>query len=232
MDLLQPIRLLGGLFYPNVCANCGNWLTHGEESICLHCIDALPRTGFLLHKQNPAEKIFWGRAKIKFASSYLYFAENGMVQKLMHQVKYKGNKDLAKNLGKYFAADLLSMNPSFKPDILIPVPLHPRKQKQRGYNQSYHFALGLAEILGCQVNTELLFRNIYGSSQTKKSRINRWENVEEAFTAVPSDPWLGKSIVLVDDVITTGATAEACLKALSNMGFTDLAYLSLAIATG
>lgn len=232
MDFISYFKLLGGLFYPVVCNNCGRWLVNGEQCICLHCLEEMPKTEFLLQKNNPVERIFWGRLKLDYASSFLHFHENGLTQQLLHKVKYKHKTDMAMYLGRLFGNDILSNYPNFKPDLLVPVPLHPRKEKQRGYNQAYLIALGLGEALNCPVNKDFLLRKQFTNSQTKMGRYRRWENVDEVFSLNNSNLPLDAKIVLIDDVITTGATAEACLKAISAGGYEHLGYLSIALATG
>jgi ComF family protein len=232
MDYLKFIKLLGGLFYPVVCENCGICLVNGESYLCLHCIEKIPKTEFLLQKNNPVEKIFWGRVPFHFATSFLHFHKDGMTQHLLHNIKYKNKQDLAIYLGKMFARDILVSYPNFKPDVLVPVPLHPRKEKQRGYNQAFCLAMGLGEVLNCPVDKDFLRRNIFTNSQTLMGRYRRWENVGEVFSLNNSALPLNSKIVLIDDVITTGATAEACLKAIIAGGFAPPGYMSIALASG
>ncbi len=232
MDYLKPLRLLGGLFYPRVCAICQQWLVQGEVGVCMHCLDKLPRTGFLFQQGNPVEKVFWGRIPLAFASSYLHFRKNGLTQNLLHQIKYKGNQDLAEHLGSLFGADLKAANPEFKPEVLVPVPLHPRKEKQRGYNQASLIASGLGKVLEVPVVNDLLVRNNYSGSQTRMGRYRRWQNVETLFSVNQKVANKYSKIILIDDVVTTGATAEACLNPIIQSGLTEPGYLSLAFASG
>jgi ComF family protein len=232
MDLLHPLKLLRGIFYPQVCNVCGRWLVHGESEICLHCTDELPKTYYHQSPQNPVTKIFWGRQPLTFATSFLHFAEKGKVQQILHLIKYRGKKQLATELGKILTADLMAANPLFTVDFVVPVPLHARKQKQRGYNQAEYFANGIAEICGARVLPDLLQRNHYRLSQTKKSRFARWQNVQEEFSIKNLSVPKNAKIVLVDDVVTTGATAEACLVPLFRAGFSNVGFISLAYASG
>ncbi|MBL7811975.1 MAG: ComF family protein [Bacteroidetes bacterium] len=225
------IKSAGNLFFPVVCQSCGSWLVQGENALCMHCVDELPRTGYSLQPGNPTERIFWGRIDLALAGSFLEFREGGVVQDLMHRIKYKGQKELAHALGLLYAEEIKSRFQS-PPDILLPVPLHPRRERQRGYNQSEWFAKGMAEILECTVNTDLLKREIYSQSQTRKGRFTRWENVGHIFMARNKRLLEGKTAILVDDVVTTGATLEACLQCLRDIPGIRLGVLSLAIANG
>ncbi len=145
--LLTPLRNFIDLLYPTVCCNCGNWLVVGEKSICLHCINEMPLTGFHFQQGNPTAKLFWARVPISYATSYMFFYETGIARKLLHQIKYKGGRELAMDLGEMFAYSLLQADPEFKPDFIVPVPLHPRKLRQRGFNQSEAIAEGMAKVL-------------------------------------------------------------------------------------
>lgn len=218
------------LFFPRVCAICDTALMRGEEGLCAHCLDALPRSRFGLLPDNPAAKIFHGRVPLSVAGSYLVFRPGGMVQDLLHDIKYRGKKELAETLGRLYSTELLGAGLQ-KPDLLVPVPLHPRKERQRGYNQSTHFAAGLAEILGAEVAPDALRRNSYTDSQTSKGRWSRWENVGNVFSARLPEQIRGKNIIITDDVVTTGATLEACVRAALEAGAASTGVLTMAFAS-
>jgi ComF family protein len=229
MDLLAPFNWLGDMLYPNVCAVCHTGLINGEEGICIHCITKLPKTHFGFQSHNPVEKLFWGRIPIDFAGAFLYFYHKGMARDILHQMKYHGAKDLAYLMGTLYGADLKAVN-TLDFELLIPVPLHPRKFRQRGYNQSEAFALGLGHALNIEVRTDLIIRNTYSTSQTRKNRFNRWQNVEGIFSTKHQIDVTNKKIALVDDVITTGATLEAMANAIIQAKPLKLGIISLAMA--
>ena len=223
------INHLINLFYPNVCQACGNALTEQEETICISCLLRLPKTGFHMHDENPVSRIFWGRVNIKAATSFLFFSKMGKVQSLIHQLKYKRQKDVGIALGKLLGKDLLN-SPYFTDiDYIIPVPLHPKKLSIRGYNQSLMIAIGLEESMGIEVFTGLQ-RRTHSSTQTKKSRYERWENVKDIFEIIDHEKLENKSVLLVDDVLTTGATLEACATVLSDINGLNVSIATLAYA--
>jgi len=218
-------RHLVNLFYPNLCKSCGNALNEQEEVICISCLLRLPKTGFHMHDENPVSRIFWGRVNIKAATSFLFFSKMGRVQSLIHQLKYKRQKEVGLLIGKLFGDDLLNSPYYTDIDFIIPVPLHPKKLKTRGYNQSLMIANGLQESMGIEVFTGLQ-RKAHSSTQTRKSRYERWENVKDIFEIKEHKRLESKSVLLVDDVLTTGATLEACAQVLL-----DISGLQISIAT-
>lgn len=219
------------LIYPRTCAGCDESLLKHEQEICNFCYINLPKTNFHLQPFNPVKNIFYGRVELETASSFYLFHKKGSVQKIMHAIKYKGNQELATIIGIWYAEDLYSDPPVMQSACIIPVPLHSRKLKQRGYNQSEAFAKGLAEGLKIPLNTSILRRMEHTASQTRKSRFERWENVEDMFE-VTEDPSLKhQHIILVDDVITTGATIEACCHALQKIEGVKISVLSIAFAS-
>ncbi|MFN4233343.1 MAG: ComF family protein [Bacteroidia bacterium] len=217
------------LIYPENCAACGQTLLKNEETICTECILMLPKTYYWKNQENPVSKLFWGRIPVENACSFLYFTKGGKVQHLLHQLKYKGNK----NAG-YFAAKLLGLelkDTHFNAiDAIIPVPLHMSKLKKRGYNQSEIIANGLSEILNKPVKTNWLVRKYASETQTKKSRFKRWENVKEIFATENETEFEGKHLLIVDDVITTGSTIEACAQLLLKVKDVKISIVALASA--
>lgn len=219
------------LLYPRNCICCGNSLYKHEEEICNYCVIHLPKANFLNSIHNPFDQVFYGRLNLQCATSYYLFTKKGGVQKILHAIKYKGNKQLAFLIGKWFA-DGLKNNELVKTiDCLIPVPLHPDKYKQRGYNQSEEFAKGLAFGLGIYVDINSLVRRSNTSTQTRKSKFERWENVGDEFVLNSQHQLNHKHVALVDDVITTGATIEACGMQLQKIPGIKLSVLSIAYAS-
>lgn len=202
------------LFYPQLCGACDVPLAKGEEHLCLHCRLELPFTNFETVKENPVEKVFHGRVNLEFATSLLFFSKGEKVQNILHNIKYNEQKELAVFIGRIFGERL--QNNTYLKDVttIIPVPLHPQKQHLRGYNQSELFAEGMNEIMKIELSTNNMIRDIHTETQTKKTRIERWENVGKAFTLRNPKLLTHKHILLIDDVLTTGATLEACAQAL------------------
>lgn len=217
------------IFYPEVCAACDRSLVRGEEALCTHCVNALPRTRAGFDLQNPTARIFYGRVPVAAAGSFLIFRPGGMVRDMLHQIKYRGKRQLAVVLGRMYGEEL-QQGGIQPPDFIIPVPLHPRKERQRGYNQSACFAEGLAERIGGTIETGLLVRRRFTQTQTRRSRWARWENVNEVFGVTRPAKLAGKHILLVDDVVTTGATLEACAAGLLGAGAASVSVLTIAVA--
>lgn len=202
------------LIFPELCQACAKSLFRNEESICADCLYHLPYTDFHLQPKNAVAQQFWGRVPLEAASAMLYFSKGSRVQNLMHQLKYKNKPEVGVYLGK-LCGKRLQENPLFaSADIIIPVPLHRQKQLKRGYNQSLSFAEGLSEKMLTPIGIDNLIRTASTESQTKKSRTSRYENMKEVFAVKNASLLTGKHILLVDDIITTGATLEACCNVL------------------
>lgn len=229
MGGISHIRAFGRLFYPVTCGACGEALVDQESQICTICQLTLPVTNYHLEKRNPLDNLLKLRLRVDFISSYLLYDKGLKTQNMLHAIKYRGQKMLATRLGELYGYDLRNFFPR-QPDYIIPVPLHKRKLRERGYNQSESWALGLANSIGSKVDTTSLVRTLYTNTQTKKSRADRISNVESAFTVTNPQPLKGKHILLVDDVITTGATLEACGLRLWNAGITSLSIATIAYA--
>lgn len=218
------------LIYPRNCVACGNSLYRHEEQICNFCYVHLPKSNFHKSIKNPVDALFYGRTNLRLASSFYLFQKKGSVQKILHAIKYKKNKELAVLVGKWYAEDLEEDPIISKADFIIPVPLHAKKLKIRGYNQSEEFGKGLAQGLNITLDTTSLKRKEFTETQTKKSKYERWENVEDVFELSSADNLKHKQVVLVDDVITTGATIEACCQLLQQIEGIQISVLSIAFA--
>ncbi len=218
------------LFYPNLCACCSTGLKHGEQYLCSHCLYDLPVTDFYKTKDNPVEQIFWGRVMIEQAMAYLFFKKGNKVQGLLHQIKYRGEKEMGKFLGTQMGNCLRNTNFA-NVDAVVPVPLHPDKMRKRTYNQSEWIAAGIGESLGKDLNTNTLIRCSRATSQTRKKRYERWESVDTGFDLADPDKFCGKHVLLVDDVVTTGATLEACVWAIQKSAGAKVSIAALAVAS-
>ncbi|MEK7227255.1 MAG: phosphoribosyltransferase family protein [Bacteroidota bacterium] len=197
------------LLFPHVCSGCGNDIVSQESMLCMRCIDAMPETNFELYASNPVEKTFWGRLQLNGATAQYYFTKESLMQHLMHQFKYKGNKELGLQLGKIMG-EQIKKSGRFEVDALIPLPLFPRKEKRRGYNQATVLCQGMAESMKIPVLDKVIVRPQHTETQTKKGRIERWKNMEGKFVLSNPGAIRNKHLLLVDDVVTTGATLEAC----------------------
>ncbi|HEY4786405.1 MAG TPA: ComF family protein [Bacteroidales bacterium] len=202
-----------GLFYPKICASCSELLVRNEILFCTTCRYELPRTNFHLDKENEVAQIFWGRVPVENATAHFYFHKGGRVQELLHKLKYKGQKEIGVELGKIIGKEL-EQSPFNQVDAIIPVPLHPSKKRKRGYNQSECVASGIASAMSKPLNINSLVRVVANPTQTRKHRFERWTNVEGIFALKEQRSIENKHILLVDDVVTTGATLEACASAL------------------
>jgi ComF family protein len=203
-----------------------------EEVICFKCLYHLPRTNFSFHRINPVSEIFWGRIDLDAVTSFLFFNKSGKVQRLMHNLKYRGRKDIGIFLGNLLGNEL-DKSPLFRNiDTVIPVPLHPIKQRKRGYNQSALIASGVSQAMKIELHLNNLVKVSNTASQTKKSRYERWKNVKNVFVITNEDALKHKHVLLVDDVITTGATIEASAQALKSVEGVSVSVASLAYAQG
>jgi len=220
-----------GLFFPRLCNACQALLFKNEEIICTRCLLSLPRTNFHLHHDNPVMETFWGRIPLESATAYLYFSKAGHVQHLIHQFKYKGQLEAGRMLGRMFGKDLLQSPYLKNVEIIIPVPLHWSKKKARGFNQSEIFGQEIATVMGIPLLSDVLIREKATATQTRKSRFERWQNVNYVFSVINPAKIEGKHILLVDDVITTGATIEASASALLEVPGTKVSVAFLATAS-
>jgi ComF family protein len=205
------------LLYPKLCLVCESSLLGNEDILCTPCRHSLPLTHFHLSEGNPVEQIFWGRLPVHRATSLLYFDKGSAYNRLIHHLKYQGRKDVGLFLGKLLGSAILSSSLS-SIDYIVPVPLHRAKLHRRGFNQSQIIAEGVGEMLGVEVLTDILSRKVYTPTQTLRKRYDRWKNVEGIFECKHQDIINRKHILLIDDVITTGATMEAAGSVLYSAG--------------
>lgn len=200
------------LFFPRLCVCCEDRLIDHEKSICLNCLHKLPTTNHLTTPDNKLEVFFAGRFPFVRIASFAYFAKGGSIQKIVHEIKYKNNPQLAFYIGELCGKEILKSEFFGEIDYIVPIPLHRKRLKQRGYNQALMIAKGISHKTGFVVSEDNLIRIINNPSQTKSSRFERWKNTEGIFEIKDKKLFQGKHILLVDDVITTGSTIEVCAK--------------------
>ncbi|MFD2573960.1 ComF family protein [Spirosoma soli] len=220
------------LLFLTPCIGCGNSLSINEKILCTSCRIKLPETGQhrTPYDQNLLNK-FAGKVPIKFVASYVYFSKGSTIQKLIHAIKYKGQKEAAKEIASWYGYQLKAESQLVNDiDVIIGVPLHKSRLAQRGYNQADYIAEGLSESLDIPMRTGVLVRNYFKTSQTRKNRIERWENVKTVFKVAAPEEVKDKNVALVDDVLTTGATLEACAVELLKAGCQSVSVLTIAAA--
>lgn len=215
------------LFYPNLCLSCNDHLLSQENYLCASCLYHLPQTQFHVTPDNPLAKSFWGRVNIHAAYAFLYFKKGGVVQEILHQLKYKGNKELALFMGNYYGGKL-AMD-GIKVDGVAAVPLHKSKLAKRGYNQSEWFAAGMAQAMQIPDMSKNLVRLLATETQTKKGRFDRWTNVDSVFGVIDAELFRNKHVLVLDDVITTGSTIESLANSI--LAQTECTLSVAAIAT-
>jgi ComF family protein len=218
------------LLFPHTCAGCGSDLIEQHQYICYQCYTSLPETSFAPHANNPIEKIFYGRIVVEEAMAAYYFTKHSVLQRLIHTLKYKNNKEVGLQLGRWMGVLLKNSGRFANIDALVPLPLFSEKERKRGYNQAAVLCEGISEIINIPVINDFVQRQRYTDTQTRKGRSERWENVDGSFAINTSTASMPKHVLLVDDVITTGATLEACGSAIVQNG-TKLSVAILAWAS-
>ncbi len=223
MDLLE-------LFYPRFCFACDRKMLEHEKVLCTFCLRQLPKTNYHLHPDNPVEKLFWGHCNVYAAAAYYLFIKGGKVQHLVHNFKYKGFTQIGEYIGEVYGKELMKSSRFADADYIVPIPLHRKKLRQRGFNQSEIFGQGLSRSMKAKLEVENLYRKVYTSTQTKKSRWERFINVDSIFALRDKELYKGKHILLVDDVITTGSTMEACIKLIQEIEGAKVSVVAMATA--
>lgn len=220
------------LLFPRICYACGNHLFRNEKLICTECHLLIPRTGYHLQDDNPVARLFWGRCKIERAAAFSYYNRDSRIRNLIHNLKYKGITDIGPELGRLYGLELYKSGFTRDIDLIVPVPLHPVKERIRGFNQSDLISDGISAATGIPVDRVSLKRIARTTTQTNKSRFERWKNVEGIFRV--SDPFSlrGKHILLVDDVITTGSTMESCAVELLGSEGVRVSIAAMAVSLG
>lgn len=217
------------LLFPNICISCSIALAGNEEYVCTHCLANLPYTNYFLHKNNPIEEIFWGRLSVEAAASFVFFEKGGHLQEILHHLKYRQKPNIGILMGKIFG-NRLAESRFNDIDVIVPIPLHKSRQSKRGFNQSEMIAIGLGKAMQKPVVTSVIKRVVATKTQTNKSRFNRWLNVEGVFKNVSPEAFIGNHILVVDDVVTTGATAESFMNELIKVLGVKVSFVALGSA--
>jgi ComF family protein len=212
--MLPLLKDLVSLFWPPVCPVCGGEMPEGAHTVCTQCRWDAPLTGFWLEMDNPVVRKFWGIIPVINACSFIFFVHGSGFRDLVHDIKYRGRWRQAEEWGRWFGAEMAAGGLYADVDVVIPVPLHLRKRLKRGYNQSEYLADGMAAGLGVEVDSRSVRRTHHNPSQVLKPHRERWENVEGIFAVGRPERLAGKHILLVDDVLTTGATITSCAEAI------------------
>ena len=218
------------LLFPRLCSACGDHLVHNENIICSACHVAIPKTGFHLQRDNYVEKLFWGRCLIEKAAAWAYYTREGRMTKLIYRFKYNGIKEIGSEIGRIYAITLLESGFMDDIDLIIPVPLHPKRERKRGFNQSLVLAEAISEVSDKPVSIDSLVRVARTETQTVRSRVERWRNVEGIFAVGNNSSLENKHVLLVDDVITTGSTIDACTTALTSIPGVKVSAVAMAVA--
>ncbi|WP_303318863.1 phosphoribosyltransferase family protein [Flavivirga abyssicola] len=224
------VHSIVNLFFPKVCYACLNLLNDNEKTICIDCRHDLPVTNFHFDNDNTVSKVLYGRAKIENGTALFRFEKKGIVQQLIHGLKYKGYENIGLFLGDWLGGELKNIDSYKFIDVVIPVPLHKKKLKKRGYNQVAKFGQQIAESLRATYKDDTLLKVTNTKSQVDKKRLARWNNSDELFMLVNSESIENKHILLVDDIITTGATLEACIAVLNQAKNIKISIATMAIA--
>lgn len=231
MNFIETARSFLHIFFPHCCVGCGNDIISHEQLLCLSCISRLPLTNFHLYADNPVKHVFRGRLPLINATSYVYFTKDSLLQHLMHQFKYNNRQQIGVWFGRRIG-EALTASPGFvMPDALIPIPLFPARERKRGYNQAQLLCTGMAESMGIPVWNDIVIRATPTATQTRRNRIERWQNMEGRFYLQKAAAIQGRHLLLVDDVVTTGATLEACGQALLAAGNVQLSIATMGFAS-
>ena len=216
------------LLYPHNCEGCGTDILNDDGYLCAKCFYDLPKTGFVDVDDNPVEKSFYGRLNLEAAAAGYYFTKDGLLQHLIGQVKYKRHKELGIYLGKLMGHQLKKSARFNDIELLVPLPLNARKEAKRGFNQATLICQGIAQVWYKPIVADAVVRTVFTQSQTNKTRVARWQNMEGVFAIANVNKLQGKHILLVDDITTTGATLEACGSEILQVANTKLSIVTVA----
>lgn len=198
--------------------------------MCVRCDMDLPRTGYHLIKDNLVERMFWGKIPLERATSYFFYRRGSDFSRIIHLLKYRGQKEIGEIMGRHVATEILASGFFQGVDMIVPVPLHRKKQKLRGYNQSEWIARGISHVTAIPIETTAIVREKNTGTQTRKSIFERWENVDGTFRLSSPERFIGKHVLIIDDVLTTGATTVACASSFEGVSDICISVLTLAVA--
>ena len=226
------LKLISEIFFPPTCVICGEELVLHEKIVCAGCLHTLPLTRFSDYKDNDLTRVFEGLIKLEYGMSLFYYKKEGSISHLIHSLKYKGTQAVGEWAGNRLG-EMMKNKPEFREiDLVLPVPLHPKKKRKRGYNQLTKFGKALAGHLDVPYREEILLKKLHTDSQTKKNRAERFSKAQGSFYVNPeyADVLRGKHILLIDDVVTTGATLESCGSELLKIEGTALSVATIAVS--
>lgn len=232
--MIKAVKILNdlqNLFFPITCLGCSEIMGPSSASICVECRHQLPLTQFINTNANPTEKILYGRVKIENAASFLRYYKKGIVRELIHNLKYRGHQELGTLFGKWIGVEILNSERFKNIDYVIPVPLHKKKKKERGYNQVAKFGKEIADQIAANYSEEILYNIKFSKTHTRKNRSERVSDLKNRFLYNENINLKGKHILLVDDVITTGATMESCIIAFPKDQNIKFSIITIAITT-
>ena len=224
------LQHLLNLFFPKSCAGCQSFLLTHEIVICTQCRHEIPITNHHTNENNELIRKFYGRIPLEFGAAFFYFHKKGIVQEMMHKLKYKGQEEIGDMVGNCYAEELKDLEELKNINYIIPVPLHKKRLRERGYNQVEGFGKALSKNLKIPYEDELLIRKLYTKTQTKKDLLGRIDVIDQVFDVVFSENHHGKHFLLIDDVITTGSTLEACSRALLKIPEAKISIVCMAMA--
>ena len=222
------LKPLFNLIYPKICYACGDAIQGKREHICISCVANLSFLKIQDFENNPIQQLFWGRVHFEKATAFAKFENNGRLQNLLHALKYKGVKEVGTTLGELAALDIGTTNFFDDIDVILPVPIHKKKRKKRGYNQSQYIADGIRNITELPIDSSSIRKEVHTESQTRKQRYERFKNTTKTFTLLNKDKLKDQHILLIDDVVTTGSTLEACASVLLKIRNVKLSLLTIA----
>ena len=228
MNVREILRDLSQLFFPHICLGCGTDILSVHTVLCARCIERIPVTNFHRTPGNEVERIFYGRIPVMQAGSYCYFSKGSVIQQLLHHLKYKGNSSAGIFAGRLIGESILASGRFNQVNALVPLPLFPSRERKRGYNQAEILCEGISDVTGINVLRDVVSRLSASQTQTHKNRVERWQNMEGSFVVKDTTALNSKHLLLVDDVITTGATLEACGQELLRAGAGSLSVFTLA----
>lgn len=231
LNTMALMNYLIDLFFPPQCQACSSILQDNALKICVRCRHQLPVTNYHFQQDHPLNHLFFGRIHFVASTSLFYFQKHSRVQKLLHNLKYKQQKSVGTTLGLWLGAEMMTSKRFDNIDVVVPVPTHKKRLKKRGYNQALPFGMAIATVFDIPCDDSVLIKKEHTKTQVFQTKEERWNSVVHNFQMAKKDMVFGKHVLLVDDLITTGATIEACSKVLLDAGVKHLSLATIAIAS-